>query len=67
MIRTTVKDIRGKELWHGDLPSLSKGHRVNVSGESMKVMDSAITLWGSNSLDADHGVSQLVVVESSRD
>ena len=67
MIHTIVRYVGGKDLWESSLPPLLKGHRVNVGGESMKVMDSAITLVGRHPRDSEFGVSQLIVVEKSRD
>jgi hypothetical protein len=67
MISTRVRYIGGKDLWEGQLPVIPRGYRMDVKGQSMRVMDSSITLMGRCESDPEYRVIQLIVVELNRD
>jgi len=54
-----------RQVWEGDLPVVSVGHRMNHEGTVYKVIGSGIALTGNYPSELDHGARQTLVVEEA--
>lgn len=65
-MKTKILDQDQKELWVGDMPVISIGHRMNHEGLIYKVIGSGISLSGHYESELDHGARQVLVIEEQK-